>query len=727
MGILYIVTLILLGISFMMFKKSEKKLNFIKWLIIYVVSLFSYNIFIGMVLGLLNITSHLWLLSIINILFTIILGFKAIKNKDFQKYYVRKIDVVSIIFVLIIFAVMLVKDLYIFNGDISHMAMDSAIHYRAAKHYSDNLKIFINVEDKTFFNFNVMQTGAYINDGIFMNVVNSITGISHEYLYQAFETIVLFLSGLAFYASFGEKIKTKRGLLASLVLFALYIYGYPYNSWFYGFSYLSVGIMIIAIMIPVVESLYSEDQITRKLSIPLIVLLGTGLIFSYCLFVPAVFSAICIYCFLKDLTLEGKTYLKFFKKTTLIVTGLLLLVTAVGIGYIVVPTFFIEGQTNLVDAIKLGGAIYSGTYQNLIPYTPFLVLFFVGLVKRIKEKKLRYLDVFSIFIIGYLALLLLGVQYNLASEYYMYKIFFIMWMVTFAITLDYINENVDKKIFRIDVIIIFMIYVFFITKATAVITNINIAEPGKYSMVDLYNMFVERLFSTFDILIFLLLAIFTVLPEIINKINLSKITEKLSNKFKSEKIKNLLKKISIIEVKRICVSGYVFVILWGVFVCGWVWLKSGHLISEETKHNLPNFVGIYYEENCNNRKLVDLTQNLNSNQIKLIKYARENLKDMTVENTELMTKGYYTRIWSTAMLEFSSDKIKYENVVQDTNIYTLKDALEDNGKKYIVKLVSKDATDMKEYDEKDLKEAKGNEKVEILYENENGYVAKINK
>ena len=726
MGIIYILTLILLGISFMMYKKSSEKLNFIKWFIIYAVSLFGYNIFIGMILGLLNITSYIWLLSIINILVAVFLGFKAVKNKDFQKYYIRKIDVVAVLCIFIIFAIMFVKDLYIFNGDISHMAMDSAVHYRAAKHYSDNLKIFINVEDKTFFNFNVMQTGAYINDGIFMNVINSITGISHEYLYQAFETLVLFFSGLAFYASFCEKIETKRGLIASLVLFALYIYGYPYNSWIYGFSYLSVGIMIIAIMIPIVESLYSDEKITKKITIPLIFLAGTGLIFSYCLFVPAVFSAICIYCFVKDLSLKEKTYLKFFKKTTLIITGLLLLVTIAGIGYLVIPTFFIKGQTNLVDAIKLGGGIYPGTFENLIPYTPFFVLFLIEIVKRIKNKKIKYLDVFGVFIILYLLLLILGVKLNLASEYYMYKVYFIMWMVTFAITIDVINSNINKKIFRIDVIVIFIIYALLIANSVAIITNINLAEPGKYSLADLYSMFLDRIFTIFNILIFLLLAIFTVLPQLINKINFSKITDKISNKFKSDKIKAFIQKISNFEIKRICISGYVFVILWGVFVCGWVWLKSGHLISEETKHNLPNFVGIYYKENCENRKLIDLTQNLNSNQIKLLKYARENFKDMTVENTELMTKGYYPRIWSVAMLEFSSDKIEYGQVTQDTKIYTLKDALDDSEKIYIVKLVSRDANDMKQYEE-DLKDAKQNEKVDIVYENENGYVAKINR
>ena len=193
MEILYILTLIILGISFMMFKKSDEKLNFIKWLIIYIVSLLGYNILIGMTLGLLNITSHIWLLSIINILVSVGLSYKVIRYKEMQKYFVRKIDIVGIIIILAIFAVMFIKDLYIFNGDVSHFAVDSAIHYRAAKHYSDNLKIFINVEDKSFFNFNVMQPGAYINDGIFMNVINGITNNNYAYIYQAFETLVMFL------------------------------------------------------------------------------------------------------------------------------------------------------------------------------------------------------------------------------------------------------------------------------------------------------------------------------------------------------------------------------------------------------------------------------------------------------------------------------------------------------------------------------------------------------
>ena len=96
MEILYIISLILLGIAFMIFKKSEEKLNFVKWLIIFIVSNLAYNIVIGMVLGLLNITAHIWLLSLINVIVAIALAFKAIKTKDIQKYSVSKFDIVGI-------------------------------------------------------------------------------------------------------------------------------------------------------------------------------------------------------------------------------------------------------------------------------------------------------------------------------------------------------------------------------------------------------------------------------------------------------------------------------------------------------------------------------------------------------------------------------------------------------------------------------------------------------
>lgn len=704
MGILYIITLIILGISFMMFKKTDEKINFIKWLIIYVVSLFGYNVVIGMILGLLNITSDIWLLSIINLVVSLILSYRVIRYKETQKYFVRKLEIAGILIILAIFAVMFVKDLYIYKGDITHFAVDSSIHYRAAKHYSDNLKIFVNVEDKTFFNFNVMQTGAYINDGIFMNVINEIAGLDHCYIYQIFETLVLFLSGLSFYAAVMEKVKTKKGLIGTLILFALYIYGYPYNSWIYGFSYLSVGIMMVSMLLAVVEFLYSEEKINKVLVVILIGILATGLIFSYCLFVPAIFASICIYTFLKDFTVEGKTFLKIFKKTTLIVTGMLLVITAVGIGYLFVPTFYIEGQTNLVSALKIDGAIYSEKLTNFIPYVPFAILYFAEIIKRIKNKSLRYMDVFAVCIMGCLACLYLGLRYGLVAPYYMLKVYFIMWMVIFAVTIDLVNEYIDTKIFRIDAIIFALFSILFyalIHSRTSAMMQSPIPVEEKFKeLVNAAKVYVGIIIGVF-------LAIYAILPEILKKIDLEKF----------EKLKKI----------NLKTTGFVCVVIWGVFVFSWVWIKAGHVIGEEKKHSLPNLVGIYYLENCEHRKLIDLMQNFNSKEIEVVKYARENIEDLTANNIELITGGYYyNRIWATALLEITSDDIRYENFVQDMTPYTVETAINNPEKKYIVQVVIEEQQGLEAY-RKDLEEVKKMDEIEILFENENGFVAKINR
>ena len=622
MGFFYVLTLVLLGISFMAFKKSDNKLNFIKWLIVYVVSLFGYNIAIGMILGMLNITSYIWLLSIINLLVAFGIGFKSFKNKDFQKYEVRKIDVFCLCVILIIFGVMFFKDLYIYNGEIAHNAVDSAVHYRAAKHYSDSLIIFINAEDKTFFDFNVMQPGAYINYGIFMNVIHSIFKTDYTFLYQVAETIVLYLSGLAFYSSFMDKIKTKRGAVISLMLFGLYIYGYPYNSWFYGFSYHSVGIMMVAILLTVVEMLYSEEKINKKLIIFLITIDSIGLIFSYCLFVPAIFAAICIYCFLEDLKLDGgKRYLKFFKENTLVVTGILLFVTAAGIAYLFIPTFFIAGQTDLISALKIDGGIYSEKYANIIPYAPFAIFYFVDVIIKLKNKRLNYFDIFAVITVGFFAVILLGNHFGKISKYYMFKVYSIVWIVIFGVTIQVINDYIDLKAFK---------YI-----------------------------------------------------------------------------------------------GPAYVTIWCLFVCSWVWIKAGHVIGEEEKHGLPNYVGMYYDENCNLRKLVDLTSSFCKDEIEITEYARENLSDLTADNLQLTVTHNFHRIWATAILEIDGS-MPYQKFIQDMTPYNLKTALKDENKKYIMQLANKEQGQV---DALNIfkEELKSSDEVEILFENEHGVLAKIKR
>lgn len=696
MEVLYILSVILLGIAFMIFKKSDENLNFIKWLIIFIVSMLAYNVVIGMILGLLRITSHLWLLSLINVLVAVGLGFKAIKTKDIQKYCVTKYNVVGLLLVLVVFAVMFVKDLYIFSGDITHAAIDSAIHYRAAKHYAENMMIFINVEDPTFFNFNVMQTGAYINDGIFMNVVHNLTGISYEYLYQFFESSVLFLNGLAFYAIVMDKIKTKRGFVGSFVLFVLYMYGYPYNNWIFGFSYLAVGVALIALMVSIVELLFAKENIKKWFVYTLLGIVAFGIIFSYCLFVPVVFAAICIYCFLKGLTnKDEKKYLKIFSKTTLIVFGILIVITIVGIAYLFIPTFFIEGQTDLVSALKINGGYYGEKYRNFVVYIPFALIYFGDILRKIKNKNLKYFDVFSILVVGFLALMYLGMLVGFVSPYYMIKLYSLLWIVILAVATNVVNEHVDKKYFRLDFMLLFVLYAVCAFKFI-----------GLESIVKLYC--------------FIILAFYMVLPELLKEVDFTKIKEAIAKRFKSEKVQNFIKNFKL----TMKVSAVTYVVCWGAFVGIWVWIKAGHVIGEVEKHSLPELVSMYYEQNCEYRKLLDLEHNINPDNIELLTFAREELDDMDAVNLALLADGIFNRTWATALLDVDSDEITYNRFIEDCHPFSMEDLIRDEEHKYLIKIVKKDQTKMDEV-KTEMERFASDGNIKVLASNEHGFVAEI--
>lgn len=620
MRILYLLSIILLAAGFLGFKKSEEKLNIIKWITIFIISLMGYNITVCMILGLLKITCHLWLLSIINVIFAVVLGYKAVKNKDFQKYTVQKQDFIGLAILCVIFAVIVVKEIQPQDGGLKYAALDSAIHYRAAKHFSDNLMIFVNCEDKTIFDFNVMQTGAYINDGLLMNVMNGLFGMPEYYVYEMFDIGILFLSSLAFYVLIMDKIKGKLGFVLTMFLLWLFMFAYPYNSYMYGFSYLSLGVMFVTSLLSVVPMLYGQEKIKAPFVITLICLLAMGVIFSYCLFVPGVFAAICIYLFIKDFKEEGKTYFKIFKKKTLIVTEILLLITVLGIGYLFVPTFFIADQSNLVEALKNPGGMYSELYANFEFYALFGILYIVDIVLKIRKKEFKpeFLDIFSWVFGAYFVVVWLGMFLGFVSDYYFFKLYYVLWVCILAITIKLVNEYASKKYFKI----ILPIY------------------EGAW----------------------VLLVILTIV------------------------------------------------------------FKAGTILPEEKKQTLPNYVGVYFEQNYFYKGSIFAFCNFAKDQIETAEILKT-IEDAKAENVLLITGSNNERAWTLAISNLQSEKIKYNKIIEDATQYQLQDGLDKENVKYIVKIGMTDETaDLDEY----LVENKDQNQIEVLHQSKRCYIVKKN-
>ena len=85
MGIIYLITILLLVISFILIKKSDKVLDILSFVGITIVLLLAYNVFICYVINFFGIPITLLSLSIINILFAILLFRNNIYKKGNTK------------------------------------------------------------------------------------------------------------------------------------------------------------------------------------------------------------------------------------------------------------------------------------------------------------------------------------------------------------------------------------------------------------------------------------------------------------------------------------------------------------------------------------------------------------------------------------------------------------------------------------------------------------------
>lgn len=443
MGIFYLLTVLCMLSTFVLVKKSDKKVNLVNWCILSLISYLGFNIMICMIFGNLNVRTNLVFLAIINLIVSAGLGFKIYKDKEIQKFEIRVKDFIAVIICAAIICYIAVDQYVPLSNTVANASVDACNHYIAAVKFADNSIILSKIENNTGYNLKTMQTGAYINTGIFMSVVRNIIPDFKDYqTFKVFEIAVLFLNILAFYMLISEKIKTNKNFVIGIVFLLLYVFAYPYTSLLYGFSYLSVSIAF-ATGLFYLAKLYGEKEVNFWCLLPLISLMGIGIIFSYCLFVPALFSFICIYVFIKDFEKkEEKSILKIFKKSTLIVTGILLLVTILAIAYLVVPTFTDSDQNKLTDAIGFVGGCYKSLYQDLLFYIPFVAIF---VYKTIKEKKVNYQAVALALIFAQTLVCLVGLICGIVSAYYYYKIYYIIWILFVQIAVEVMCDLTENK------------------------------------------------------------------------------------------------------------------------------------------------------------------------------------------------------------------------------------------------------------------------------------------
>ena len=446
MSFLYIITSLILYILFLMVKKSEKKQSLLVWGVIAVALLLGLEILICVSLSLIGIPYNLSILSLIYILISVIFILKIKNDNSFQKYEVTKYEIILLVFMILLVGYIVIKDRDFDTGAMKYGVTDSAIHYKAAKHFSKYFDLLINIEDKTAYDFNYMQTGAYITDGILMKVINDITGFPEYYIYNIYETFIFMLNGLLFICLIKDFVKDGFSLFISVILIPLYMYGFTYEAYLMGFSYLALGLCFILAILNVLMLYYRKDKFGNNNEKSVlgekpfksywvyifIGILSFGLIFSYSLYVPVVFSSIVILFFAKGIIEKKKRIFKVIDLETLIIFVVLVIVTIIGASYLLIPTYLNPEIEALGDAIANYGYVPKLLLVDYIYYVPFVIMFIVYSFKY--KENIEMVVFLSIAVIFNIVMFWLNSK-EMVSDYYLSKVYFYDWILIFYMSI----------------------------------------------------------------------------------------------------------------------------------------------------------------------------------------------------------------------------------------------------------------------------------------------------
>lgn len=449
MQIIYILSLIILTISFILIKKTDKKLNILSFLNITIGVIFCYNTFISYVLTFFLIPVTLTSLSIINIVFSIILIALMLWKKQIQKYEIKKIDILYIAILGI--AVLIVTYLnFGFPFNIKYETGDPSVHYLTSEMFAENDSLLITDKDEAYGSFATRKTVSYVNSGLIMKCLDGIIDPFYNYnIFIIFGIFVLFITASSMYTTISTFAIDKKTRFLAFVVSLIYTMGYPLNSFLFGFEYLSMGILLICLVFDMVYY-FKNQQLKLVYTIMIFALLNFGVFSAYYMFVPFLYPALwlyfCIHSYEKDKSI-------FTKKNIALLIVTLLLPFFLGFIYHIAPEIYgviinqnLNAETMLNYSSYLAGRgiatygyIYVNLYSNMLLLLPIPIYM---LIRKWKDNKFAGMNM--IFCIAFIELLLFGFSFGKVSIYYLSKNYFALWFILFYLNYKGLVEIYKK-------------------------------------------------------------------------------------------------------------------------------------------------------------------------------------------------------------------------------------------------------------------------------------------
>ncbi len=428
-SLFYITVTLAAVLGFYLYAKSDTMLYAGTWIPISFLALMGYQTLISGLLSLVKIKVNIISVGLFNLAAAAVLWFFIIRNKKIQKYKFEWADFAS---GLLIFAAILwvINKRYGADLNPTYNSVDPSVHFKSARNVINNQRVW----------------GMYysaLHNGLLIETLGAFVKAADIYkIYVAGDILHLILAGVMFWGVIRSYAKDNMLRIVGIIATPMYTMGYPLNSTLFGFSYLGMGVTVVAFIVAAAD-IYTKDEINKKWSIVLLSLGCYSIFQSYVLFMPVVFFSLLACALVKQF--KDKKLISL--STVWIGLSIFLPATILGLWYTYGGIFGSSGSggtgggTTVASAINIEGGIYSDLYTNFIFMIPLALFGFVSIIRDKKNKYILY--ALSLELVFMLAMLIKAVRREV-SAYYYYKNYYMLWLIVwilFYMGIYYLEKN----------------------------------------------------------------------------------------------------------------------------------------------------------------------------------------------------------------------------------------------------------------------------------------------
>lgn len=477
--LLYFISLIIFSTGFFRIQKSEQKLPGILFLGITILSYMLVNTVLAGIYGLIGVPICVYTISLpVMILGSVLLAYS--KNHT-QEYVFSKNDKIVLCF-LIVLTLCFWVGYFRCKLPIRFVSVDASVHCRWAK----QIALQHTLNSNLFF--------GYVNDGLFMEALLTITGINGFYHSFAFMRIVdFFMVGLLFYSLIRDLCVTRYQKIAGIVVTAFYIFGYPLYALMFGFVYFGDAVTVICLILLLLK-MYETAEL-KHLWILILLNLGLfGIFTTYTMFVPSVFLGV----FIDVLVIQKKLGNKIISKESVVeLFKVFIFPCVLGMAHAYVNL----KEVSSGGGIGNDGGKYFDLYSNFVLLAPFVLS---SLIKRCKRH--QFDGIFWMFVttVAFTGVFLAGSWFGIVSTYYLSKMYNIIWLLCFVMMMEEIVElsRYNKEFMNAFAAVVFVLSVFVIVDADQKFNEKQYIQTGANGFLNIYwfngNFFLSQPFIDND-------------------------------------------------------------------------------------------------------------------------------------------------------------------------------------------------------------------------------------